>query len=103
MYLGAGGTLTGAKPAGMGGSDSIAYVPATSPCTRQTSQWSMGVFDSGLQDANAPANPCTQDDRTFQLGPGALTYTTAPMKTDTTLAGPVDASIYASSNRPDLE
>src|SRR4051794_23657643 len=103
MYLAPGGALADKAPTNASGSDSIAYVPATSPCTRQTSQWSMGGFEFGLQEAKGPANPCTQDDRTFQLGPGALTYTTAPMKTATTLAGPVDATVYASSNRPDVE
>jgi uncharacterized protein len=34
---------------------------------------------------------------------GALTYTSAPFSEDTVLGGPVDATIYATSTRPDAE
>ncbi|MEA2496793.1 MAG: uncharacterized protein QOJ29_4704 [Thermoleophilaceae bacterium] len=103
LYLDAGGALGEQAPAAASGSDTIAYVPVTSACTRQTEQWGMGGGALGLQSAGAPPDPCSKDDRSFQLGPGALTYTTAPMKTDTVLAGPVDATIYATSNRPETE
>ena len=56
-----------------------------------------------LQSSQLPPDPCTQDDRSFQAGPGALTYTSAPMKSNTVLAGPVDATIYATSNRAETE
>src|SRR4029077_5628796 len=36
------GQLTGAAPKAAAGAAPGAFVPATSPCTRQTSQWSMG-------------------------------------------------------------
>ena len=103
LYLGPKGTLVNHAPADATGSDSVAYVPATSPCTRQTAQWSMGGEALGLQSAGLPADPCTKDDRSFQQGPGAVTYSSAPMAADTTLAGPADATIYASSNRPEVE
>jgi hypothetical protein len=103
MYFGAGGTLADKPPAAASGSDQVAYVPATSPCTRQTGQWSMGAFELGLQEAQLPPDPCSKDDRSLQVGPGASTYTSAPMKSDTTLAGPVDATVYATSNRSELE
>jgi putative CocE/NonD family hydrolase len=103
LYLGPNGTLGDHVPADASGSDTVAYVPVTSPCTRQTAQWSMGGEALVLQTAGMPEDPCTKDDRTFQLGPGALTYTSAPMKADTTLAGPVDATIYASSNRAEVQ
>ena len=63
----------------------------------------MGGGALGFQSAGAPPDPCSKDDRTFQLGPGALTYTTAPVKSDTVLAGPIDATIYAASNRPETQ
>src|SRR5207249_974353 len=56
-----------------------------------------------LQSAHLPPDPCSKDDRSFQAGPGALTYTTAPMKSDAVLAGPVDATVYASANRNEVE
>jgi putative CocE/NonD family hydrolase len=114
LYLGAGRSGSGAPslndgrlletpPSGDRGADPIAYVGATSPCTRSTEQWSMGALAFGLETAQLPPDRCAQDDRTLQVGPGALTYTTDPFKRDTDLAGPIAARIYATSNRPNTE
>ena len=54
-------------------------------------------------DGAAAPRPCTEDDRTLQSGPGALTYTTAAFKRNTVVDGPVAARIYATSTRPDVE
>jgi len=97
------GRLSVAPPGGAQGADPLAYVGATSPCTRSSEQWSMGALTMAVEAAQLPPNPCTEDDRTLQVGAGALTYTTRPVKRDTVVAGPIDATIYAASSRPDVE
>jgi putative CocE/NonD family hydrolase len=97
------GTLTRKKPAAQSGADPVAYIGATSPCSRQTDQWGAGPVALALETGNLPPGPCETDDRTIQSGPGALTYTTAAVKRGTPLAGPIDATIYATSTRPDVE
>src|SRR5206468_265736 len=84
-------------------SDTLAFSGATSPCARDLGQWSMGAGELVLEAAKLPPSPCDTDDRTLQAGPGALTYTTDPLAHDTVLAGPIDATIYATSTRPELE
>jgi uncharacterized protein len=96
-YLGAGGALGAAKPKDATGADQIVFTGATSPCDRQSDQWGAG----GVALATSNQNPCASDDRTLQAGPGALTYTTAPLAADKVIAGPIDATIYATSTRPD--
>jgi putative CocE/NonD family hydrolase len=95
------GRLLPAPPAEERGADRVAYVGATSPCSRSTEQWSMGALAFALETAQLPPDRCAEDDRTLQVGPGALTYTTDPFKRDTVVAGPIAARIYATSTRPD--
>lgn len=97
------GTLTSERPAAATGSDEVAFVGAASPCTLASEQWSAGVTQLVLETGSLPPDPCTQDDRTIQTGPGALTYTTEPMRRDVAVAGPIAASVYATSTRPDVE
>jgi hypothetical protein len=47
--------------------------------------------------------PCASDDRATQLGPSATAYTSAPLAHAETLAGPVTATVYASSTTPETE
>jgi len=96
-YLGAGNTLSTTKPKDATGADPIVFTGATSPCDRQSDQWGAG----GAALATGGQNPCDSDDRTLQAGPGALTYTTAPFAADSVLAGPIAATLYATSTRPD--
>jgi putative CocE/NonD family hydrolase len=96
-YLSAGNTLGTEKPKDAAGADPIVFTGATSPCDRQSDQWGAG----GVALATSDQNPCARDDRTLQAGPGALTYTTAPFKSDALIAGPINATIYATSTRPD--
>jgi putative CocE/NonD family hydrolase len=113
-YLGAGpsgsgapsqndGTLTSSPPGSAAGADQIAYVGANAPCSRELDQWSMGAFEDVTGPSNPNGNPCAQNDALTDTGPGALTYTSAPFSQDTVLGGPVDATIYATSTRPDTE
>jgi putative CocE/NonD family hydrolase len=74
-----------------------------SPCSRQSDQWGAGPIALALETGNLPPNPCETDDRSIQTGPGALTYTSAPFAHTLSVAGPVDATVYATSTRPDVE
>jgi predicted acyl esterase len=76
---------------------------ANAPCSRELDQWSMGAFEDVTSPSNPNGDPCAQNDALNETGPGALTYTTAPFGQDTVLGGPVDATIYATSTRPDTE
>lgn len=103
LYFSEGGRLVQRAPRERSGADQAAYVGATSPCTRQTNQWSMGALALAAAEAQLPPSPCDTDDRTLGLGPGALTYTTEPFARDRVIAGPIDATVYATSTRPDVE
>src|SRR4051812_33498914 len=103
LYFGPGGTLDTKAPTAASATDTLVYIGATSPCTRQTQQWSMGAVALGLEEANLPPGPCDQDDSTLGASPGALTYSTAPLAKDSVVAGPIDATVYAASSRPDVE
>jgi uncharacterized protein len=78
-------------------------VGANAPCSRELDQWSMGAFEDVIDPSNPNGNPCAQNDALTETGPGALTYTTTPFSQDTVLGGPVDATVYATSTRPDTE
>jgi putative CocE/NonD family hydrolase len=97
------GVLTQAPPTSDTGADQVAYSAATSPCSRGTEQWGAGGLQLVLDEGMLPPDPCAQNDLTLQSGPGALTYTTAPFTHATTLAGPIDATIYATATSTDTE
>jgi putative CocE/NonD family hydrolase len=81
-YLDGNASLTTDKPAQAGGDDTP-LLPASSPCSRLTTQWTAG----------AAAGPCETDNRTFEAT--GLTYTTPPLKQDTQLTGPIVANVWA--------
>jgi putative CocE/NonD family hydrolase len=97
------GTLSEQKPAGANGADPIVWTAANNPCARQADQWGAGAVALAFKSGQLPDSPCDADDRGIQSGPGALTYTSAAFKHDETVAGPIDATIYASSTTPDTE
>jgi uncharacterized protein len=85
------------------GSDTLYWSPAGVPCGRPTDQWAMGAI-SLVVGAVHPGTPCVDgDDSLGQQGPDRTTYTTAPLSTAKTLAGPIDVTVYATSNRPETE
>jgi putative CocE/NonD family hydrolase len=113
LYLGAGrsgtaplstndGTLSPAAPAA-GGSDTMVWLPAASPCKRSVDQWSMGAGVIVAQEAGLSGAPCLTDDSSSTAGPASLAYTTAPFATARTLAGPADLTIYSTSTTADTE
>ena len=102
-YFGAGGTLTTARPtAADAGSDRVAWSPTGAVCGRPVDQWSMGAVSITTSEAGVLA-PCADSDNLTQLGPWSTTYTTAPLSSAATLAGPITATVYAAANTPQTE
>lgn len=95
------GYLTKSKPVSSTGQDQLVWTGGSSPFSRNTEQWSMGASTYALQQAGLPPLPYTQNDETMELG--GLSYTTEPFKTGTVLAGPMDATIYATSTTTNTE
>ena len=58
---------------------------------------SLATSSAGLDE------PCTTDDRALQAGPNALTYTTGAFGAPKVLAGPIDATLYATTTTKDAE
>jgi hypothetical protein len=97
------GTLTRTRPTSHTGADQISWLPADLNCSRELDQWSMGAFEDVAGPSKPNSGPCAQNDALTEAGPGSLTYTTAPFGRTTVIGGPVDATLYASSTRPETE
>jgi putative CocE/NonD family hydrolase len=96
------GTLTTTPPPGSG-SDGVQWLPVgTSICDRSIDQWAMGALSLAASNLPKPV-PCLDDDRPAQTGPGALTYTTEPLSSGATLAGPISAKLFASATTTDTQ
>jgi uncharacterized protein len=80
----------GAEP----GADEIEWNSAAGMCSRTTIQWS-GGFVGGI----AGGHPCEFDNRDDEHM--ALTYTTAPLEQDLTIAGRITADFWIEATRPD--
>jgi putative CocE/NonD family hydrolase len=96
------GTLVGAAPSLPGASDAIVWSPTGTPCGRPIDQWSMGGISVPAGTAGFLA-PCATDDQASQSGPWATTYTTAPLTHAQTVAGPITATVYASSTTSETQ
>ncbi|HEX4735116.1 MAG TPA: CocE/NonD family hydrolase [Thermoleophilaceae bacterium] len=81
-YLGDGKSLGTAKPA-TPGRDETPLLPASSPCSRMTAQWTAGLT----------SGPCDTDNSSWEAT--GLAYTTPPLQKDTELTGLVKATVYA--------
>jgi putative CocE/NonD family hydrolase len=97
------GTLSTAQPTATTGADPLLWSPvAGTICGRQQDQWVMGA--TSLVTGKLPAAvPCIDDDRPAQIGPTALTYTTAPFTAPRTIAGPISATVYATASTTETE
>jgi len=82
-YLDAGGKLGEAKPKAPT-QDTTPLLPASSPCSRMTTQWTAG---------QGKGTPCETDNSTWEAT--QLTYTTPPLTKDTEVTGPVSANVWA--------
>jgi uncharacterized protein len=83
------GSLTSTAPSAAGG-DLAPLLPASSPCTRETAQWTAGL---------GAAPPCETDNATYEAS--ALTYTTAPLAAATKLSGLITADLWAKLSTTD--
>lgn len=101
-YLGAGSGLTTEPPTAPSGSDTVVFTGASLPCDRSTEQWALGAPQLVL-DTFGLSDPCVRDVVPSSAGPGQLVYTSAPFGTPTRLAGPIDATLYATATTRDTE
>lgn len=98
FYFGPGGTLRTTPPTGAtAGGDHVVWSPTGSPCGRPVDQWSMGGISIPASEAEILA-PCADEDNTAQIGPWETSYTTQPFSENTTLAGPMTATVFATAN-----
>ncbi len=90
-----------ASPPSPGATDTLNWSNLRSPCNAGTDQWSTGLPAYVIAEMGGNGDPCADGDTSSQVG--ALTYTTAPFKTATTLAGPMDATLFIASTAPESE
>jgi hypothetical protein len=98
-YLG-GGTLGTSRPPATG-TDTLPWTDVRSPCNAGTDQWSTGLPALAIAQAGGSGDPCAQNDASTQAA--ALTYTSPPFQAATTVAGPIDATLYVTSTAPEAE
>jgi putative CocE/NonD family hydrolase len=101
-YFGGGGSLGPRAPNRPSSADSLVFTGTEIPCTTSTEQWAAGLGMLALSYFGIK-DPCTQSSTPSQLGPGTRSYTTAPFRQPTTLAGPIGATLYGTSTTPDTE
>jgi hypothetical protein len=83
------GSLTSAPPESEVG-DTEPLLPASSPCSRMTAQWTAGALSNPFCDTNNASYEAT-----------SLTYTSAPVQSATKVAGLITANIWASLSTTD--
>ncbi|MCW3014444.1 MAG: peptidase [Solirubrobacterales bacterium] len=99
-YLQDKGALGTEPPAATTASDQLVFTGATLRCDRQTEQWILGVSALALHGLKLE-NPCTVEDLSPPPGPAGQTYVTPPFAEATVLAGPIGATLYATSTTRD--
>ena len=90
------------SPVPVATSDTLVWSPTGAACGRPIDQWSMGGISVPSGTAGLLA-PCVNDDQLSQAGPWAITYTSSPFAHPETVAGPITATVYASSTTPETE
>jgi hypothetical protein len=101
LYLNSKNTLSAKKPATAGGT-SITWLPSGSPCGRPVDQWVMGGVSIPSHIAGLKA-PCADNDSASKVGPGQVSFTSAPFKSAKAIAGPIAATVYASATTTNTE
>jgi putative CocE/NonD family hydrolase len=102
FYLGSGHALTSRRPSRHASGDTIAWTSSGNPCDRPIDQWSMGGISIPAHSAGF-LGPCADNNQPTQAGPGTVSYTTSRFARPAAVAGPITATIYASSTRPETE
>lgn len=100
LYFGPGQSLVSRPPAA--GTTSVAWLPSGSPCGRPIDQWAMGGVSIPAHIAGLMA-PCADDDTLSKLGPGQVSFTTAPFRSSRAIAGPISATVYATATTTDTQ
>jgi putative CocE/NonD family hydrolase len=78
--------------------DPLLWSPVGNPCGRPTDQWAAGV-PSLITSYLSPGVPCVDgSDLLSQIGLDRATYTSAPLTSAQTIAGPIDVTVYATAN-----
>jgi uncharacterized protein len=83
------GSLTASASSAEGG-DIAPLLPASSPCSRESAQWTAGAASNGLCDTN---------NTTYEAS--SLTYTTAPLQSNETITGLLSADLWAELSATD--
>lgn len=83
------GSLQSKPPAGESG-DSAPLLPASSPCSRETAQWTAGGASNAV---------CDTSNNTYEAT--SLTYTTAPLTAETKITGLITANLWAKLSTTD--
>jgi putative CocE/NonD family hydrolase len=83
------GSLEGSPPAAEGGEEAP-LLPASSPCSRETAQWTAGA---------ASTSACDTDNASYEAT--SLTYTTAPLAQDMKLTGLITGDLWAKLSSTD--
>ena len=102
-YFGAGNTMSTTKPAAT--SDTTLYwSPVGSPCGRPTDQWADGQRVADHRLRRSPVRRAsTATTAVGQLGPDRTTFTTAPLTSAKTIAGPIDVTVNATATTTDTQ
>jgi putative CocE/NonD family hydrolase len=101
-YLQPGNALAATKPNKPSSPDTLVFTGLEVPCSQAAEQWGAGLGQLVLSYFGI-TDPCVSNDHVSLLGPGIQSYTSAPFKKATTLAGPIGATLYATSTSSDSE
>lgn len=94
-------SLSTARPT-RSGADTLLWTPAGNPCGRSSDQWAAGAL-SLITSFVTPRTPCIDNDALGSVGLDRATYTSAPLRTARTIAGPIDVTVYASATTRDTQ
>ena len=83
------------------GADRLTWADLRSPCNTGTDQWSTGLPAYAIAEGGGGGDPCADNDSSTQVG--GVTYTSAPFRTATTVAGPIDVNVHLRSTSSDAE
>jgi hypothetical protein len=101
LYLNGDNTLT-TSPAIHPSSASLLWLPTGVPCGRPVDQWALGGVSIPSHLVGLVA-PCADGDDLSQIGPGEVSFTTAPFANAKAIAGPISATIYATSTTAETQ
>lgn len=83
--------------------DVLLWSPVGNPCGRPSDQWSAGV-PSLITSYLKPGFPCVDGtDLLGQLGLDRASYTSPPLSSAQTIAGPIDVTVYAKASSAETQ